>query len=680
MKPEVVSYGTNVKIASPAPAFSQVSSGTSFATPAVAAAAALCVQENPDSADEPMLLKAQLMASAVSHDFSGTEKDGVGTVMAQAYNAATSARTIYRNNNNNLEWTIQLKGGETNRIVLCYPHQPKGSSVPDAANVVDNANSYHLVDLDLEVFVGGNRIGFSDFGPENPFEVFDYTPPSDTIATVRIAKWDWPVSDPRDSLRIGLAHGSPSNFGTGPDDSNDDSFEPNDSPAAPATIAIHETLTDMRSTDEDWFRMTVPPFTTTSARIDFEHDTGDLELVAIRADNQAIELRSESTGDFEAVEISTGSEEQEWLLGVYAHLPDKDRNSYRLTIRSDLPPGSPVPESPLVNEITTTTPTLKCRISSAATIDANVDPIVSARWQISTTQDFSNPILDLMSSDPTTLPVAAAVLNGESTYFFRVRHIDAESRKSDWSAPIQFSTATTPRFSSSVPDGLVESWNDDTLTLSWDAVPFAGSYRLYSGNPSENSSAILLREVNTTEVQWEDLLAGQSTEHWITPVNGPVEGSPARLPFSVPPPKVDGLIGKRISRMIGNDRYSASGFDQKTTTRLSRKGRGRFYFATQNDSLISDRFSLRMTRGGRKMKVQVHSLTGRSGNITSAITKSAYRQPLARAATTSYFLVKLKRPFQRSRKTFRIVQTSSASAESPDGVRIDATRSQVRSR
>lgn len=338
MKPEVVSYGTNVKIASPAPAFSQVSSGTSFATPAVAAAAALCVQENPDSADEPMLLKAQLMASAVSHDFSGTEKDGVGTVMAQAYNAATSARTIYRNNNNNLEWTIQLKGGETNRIVLCYPHQPKGSSVPDAANVVDNANSYHLVDLDLEVFVGGNRIGFSDFGPENPFEVFDYTPPSDTIATVRIAKWDWPVSDPRDSLRIGLAHGSPSNFGTGPDDSNDDSFEPNDSPAAPATIAIHETLTDMRSTDEDWFRMTVPPFTTTSARIDFEHDTGDLELVAIRADNQAIELRSESTGDFEAVEISTGSEEQEWLLGVYAHLPDKDRNSYRLTIRSDLPP------------------------------------------------------------------------------------------------------------------------------------------------------------------------------------------------------------------------------------------------------------------------------------------------------------------------------------------------------
>lgn len=334
----------------------------------------------------------------------------------------------------------------------------------------------------------------------------------------------------------------------------------------------------------------------------------------------------------------------------------------------------------MVNEITTTTPTLKCRISSAATIDANVDPIVSARWQISTTQDFSNPILDLMSSDPTTLPVAAAVLNGESTYFFRVRHIDAESRKSDWSAPIQFSTATTPRFSSSVPDGLVESWNDDTLTLSWDAVPFAGSYRLYSGNPSENSSAILLREVNTTEVQWEDLLAGQSTEHWITPVNGPVEGSPARLPFSVPPPKVDGLIGKRISRMIGNDRYSASGFDQKTTTRLSRKGRGRFYFATQNDSLISDRFSLRMTRGGRKMKVQVHSLTGRSGNITSAITKSAYRQPLARAATTSYFLVKLKSPFQRSRKTFRIVQTSSASAESPDGVRIDATRSQVRSR
>lgn len=680
MKPEVVSYGTNIKVASPAPAFREVSSGTSFATPVVAAAAALCVQENPNSADEPMLLKAQLMASAVSHDFSGTEKDGVGTVMAQAYNAATSARTIYRNNNDNLEWTIQLKGGETNRIVLCYPHRPKGSAVPDATTAVDNGNSYHLIDLDLEVFVEGNRIAFSDFGPENPFEVLDYLPSSDTIATVRVAKWNWPASDPRDTLRIGLAHGSPSNFGTGPDDSNDDSFEPNDAPASPAAIGTHETLSEMRSTDEDWFRMTVPPFTTTTARIDFEHDTGDLELVAIRADNQAIEMRSESSDDFETVEISTGSEEQEWLLGIYSYLPDKDRNAYSLTIRSDLPPGAPVPESPSADEQTTTTPTLKCRISSAASNDTDVDPIVSAQWQIATTGDFSSTLLDWEGSDLTSRPVPDAVLNGESTYFFRVRHIDAEGRKSEWSSPIRFSTVTTPGFSSTIPDGLVESWENGTLTLRWDAVAFAGGYRLYSENPSETSEATLVREVNSPEVQFENLLAGHSTEYWITPLNGPVEGTPARIPFSVPPPKVDGLIGKRISRMIGNDRYSSSGFNQKTAIRLSRNGRGRFYFGTQNDSLISDQFSLRMTRGSHKMNVQVRSLTGPAGNITSAITKSTYRQPLSRASTTSYFLVKLQSRFQRSRKTFRVIQTSASLAESPAGVRIDATISKVRTR
>jgi len=677
MKPEVVSYGTNIKAAGVAPAFSQTSSGTSLATPAVSAAAALCIQENPNSANEPMLLKAQLMASGVSHDLAGTDHDGVGTVLAQAYNAATSARSISRTGSNNLEWTISLAEGRKNRIVLCYPHRPKTVSTPNSGTAVDNGNSYHQIDFDLELWVGGQKVAQSDFGPNNPFEVIDYTPASSTSATVRIVRYDWKATDPRDTVRVGLAYGSNLNFGTGPDDSNDDSYEPNDSAGEAKSLPLQTSLTEMRSTDEDWFRIDLPPYTSTTVRINFEDDIGNLNLIASRLDNSSIIVASQTENDFESVTLNSGGTAQSWLVKVVPSLAVRDRTSYELNVQSDLPLTAPVPIYPLSNQETTTTPLITCGPATNSQGDSNPQPHSSTHWQVADTTNFTNPRLDQTTSSPTELTVPGGRLEEERNYYWRARHIDQAGRASLWSQPILFETKATPVFTPLSLEGRTEKWVGNGLLLDWDPAPSTEIYRIYKREVGSNDRGVEIGTSGTSEFLFKDLTAGDRYLYSISATQNGVEGESVEITLTSPPAQADGLIGTRASRLRGNNRYNTSGKGQRVNMNFRPNGRAVFYIAVENDSTIQSDLHFRMQHKKRHLKVQVKTQDGLPQNVTAALILNGYVTPSVPAKSMVRLVAKasLKRATGPLNHTLRF--TNSAISDSSI-LSSDVTLSRIR--
>ncbi|MCG8599414.1 MAG: S8 family serine peptidase [Verrucomicrobiales bacterium] len=665
MKPELVSYGVNIKSLSANPPFSAVTSGTSFSTPVVTSAAALCVQANPDSADEPMTLKAQLMASGVAHDFPGTERDGGGVAMAQAYRAATSSRAIYRDNNDNLEWTISLKGGEKNRIVLCYPHRPVGTVSPDSTTPVDNGNSYHRIDLDFEVFVDGARVGFSGNGVDQTFELLDYTPPADTAAVVKIAKWDWPSADPRAELRIGLAHATSSDFGNGPDSSNDDAFEPNDSEVESASLSLHESHSELKLTDEDWYSLIIPANSTTTAQIHFPHDAGDLELLAKRSDGTA-EIRSESADNFETVQITTGSSMENWKLAVYAYFSEQNRAPYDLTIRSDLPPRASTITTPVDDTLTTTTPTLTCTVPGNSPNDVNPANIIEAEWEISEDSHFASTVFRVRGGDTGTLGIPEQTLYGERRYYCRVRHFDTEGKPSPWSQPVSFHTRTTPTFPASHPPSGSINWSSQSATISWDAVSFAESYEVRSANGNQLIGTSATPDLSLPASSLRGLLSFQ-----VTALNGPAESEPFPVTITLPPRKVDGQIGLRRNRLLGNNRYNRSGRKQTLKLPLLRRRWTRFFFSGQNDSSGPDIMSFRLKKR-RHFKLRVSTLSRPRRNVSGKITRNRYESPVIFPGKRILFQVRIQSKSGRRRK-FRVKQRSLFSSLSASGVRQDVT-------
>lgn len=678
MKPEVVSYGTNIKAAGVAPAFSTLSSGTSYATPAVAAAAALCIQENPGSADEPMLLKAQLMASGVAHDFPGTDRDGVGTVLAQAYNAATSARTINRTGTTNLEWNINLDGGRKNRIVLCYPHRPTTSAPPNSGSPVNNHNSYHEIDFDLELWVGGAKVAQSDFGINNPFEVIDYTPPSSTPATVRIVRFDWKAGDPRDSVRVGLAHGSNLNFGTGPDDSNDDSFEPNDSSAEAQTLPLKTNLTDMRSTDEDWFRINVPPHTFTEVRIDFDNDIGNLNLFASPSSNPSDLRSSTSQNDFESVNILTGATEETWIARVIPSSSVEDRTSYKLTVNSDLPLRAPVPLSPSNSVENADSLVLTCGSATVNPDDANPRSHASTRWQIAENAAFSTIRFDQTAPSETQFNVPGGVLDPGRAYFWRVRHIDQDNRPGPWSSANSFQLIASTGFPTAPPAGLTQRWLGSALNVTWDPIPDTDSYQIYlqSGGSSGNGTQIGVS--NTPDYVFQNLIAGEQYRFAVTASKNGIETDPSEFLVRAPASRVDGLIGEKRNRLRGDNQFSTSGKGQRVLLPLSNTGRGTIFFAGENQGALRSHLHFRMRYSRRNLKVRVKTEDGLSQNVSAAMKLSGYLVPSVAARSMARFKarVKMKRKTGPRQQTLRVFQSSVTNSGAP--LSIDTTLSKIR--
>ncbi len=69
----------------------------------------------------------------------------------------------------------------------------------------------------------------------------------------------------------------------------------------------------------------------------------------------------------------------------------------------------------------------------------------ATHWRISGGPDFSNPVLNLLTSGHlTTLPVPALLLDPETDYYLRVRFYDDGGGLSEWSDPAEFMTGAGP--------------------------------------------------------------------------------------------------------------------------------------------------------------------------------------------------------------------------------------------
>ncbi len=336
-KPEVAMYGTNIyTTGAGSPWVGNQGFGTSYAAPAVAAFAGLAIDEFPAWSDEPSALKAQIMTSAVVHNIEGasrlSEIDGAGAALGTACNAGGLAVTLTPtsfDSSGYWEWTtdIPLRGGMTNRIVLSYPHLP--SSISPATPAPDD---YYRSDLDLRLYVGGVQVASSAWGMQQTFEIIDYIPAVDTVGRIKVYKWWWDASVA--SLRIGIAYGNAANFGTAPNAVNDDAYEENDTFAAARAVAAGY-YSQLRLTDQDWFRVSVPAYYTITCSTGFDDDIGDVDLDLYNA-SQTLVSSSHGVTDLETVSSTNASATAQYFYIKVAGYTDA-RNVYNMQITLTAP-------------------------------------------------------------------------------------------------------------------------------------------------------------------------------------------------------------------------------------------------------------------------------------------------------------------------------------------------------
>jgi hypothetical protein len=253
------------------------------------------------------------MASALAHNIEGSarlsDKDGAGKAVATAtkvssYVATLTDASFDANEEYEIAWNIPLKAGETNRIVLCYTHEPSSeSATPDPA-------SYDKCDLDLRLYVGGTLVASSAYGSRNAFEVIDYRPASNVTARVRISNFYW---DPDvASIRLGVAAVAASTLGSGPDPV-EDNYEQNDSLATANDPEGNNGQWENAwlqginglgvQADEDWYKIVVTPnFNLINVDCRFFHVDGDIDIYLY---NAAGGLEASSTGVANNEYIST---------------------------------------------------------------------------------------------------------------------------------------------------------------------------------------------------------------------------------------------------------------------------------------------------------------------------------------------------------------------------------------
>jgi hypothetical protein len=105
---------------------------------------------------------------------------------------------------------------------------------------------------------------------------------------------------------------------------------------------------------------------------------------------------------------------------------------------SNLAPLKPAITSPYYGQMESE---LMTHVTTEPFSDPNSDPHSQTRWQISEQEDFSSPILDVTSTDQLTeLTMPHMLLEGDTTYYVRVRFYDVYLEPSDWSDAVEFTT------------------------------------------------------------------------------------------------------------------------------------------------------------------------------------------------------------------------------------------------
>ncbi len=184
-KPEVSAPGTNIAmLSSGLPFAGQVATGTSFAAPMVAGAAARLVQRKPFLGVWPEQLRAIMMASAfrnVEGDTRLSDVDGAGMI---AVNAAARILDADRHGGERVDCstfgssrtvsTVELRQEQRLRAAISWTTDP---SAPDYA-------SRPSADLDLQVRGPAGSLFSSSF--DNTSEIVDFRAPVAGTYEIRV--------------------------------------------------------------------------------------------------------------------------------------------------------------------------------------------------------------------------------------------------------------------------------------------------------------------------------------------------------------------------------------------------------------------------------------------------------------------------------------------------------------
>lgn len=113
---------------------------------------------------------------------------------------------------------------------------------------------------------------------------------------------------------------------------SDDKTEQNDT-CAKAKLAKPGVLANriVKLTDQDWFKVNVPPGKTVTVEASFAHGNGDVDLKVFSRCNTDALVSSEGSEDFEGVEVTNAGRKAAFLW-VQIYLADDVRNSYDLSV------------------------------------------------------------------------------------------------------------------------------------------------------------------------------------------------------------------------------------------------------------------------------------------------------------------------------------------------------------
>jgi hypothetical protein len=207
-KPEVCAVGENVRsttLASPWIQAAPGGSGTSYAAPMVAGAAAIIIERNWALGYWPEIVKAIVMSGA-THNIEGAQrlsnKDGAGAINVDLIDRVTRdgqyfGRQLYKSDfNTGGTYTIlipYIKVGDRIKTVLCWDSYASRFSLLWFTFYFDMLGS----DFDLALYAPDNSYVGGSYSWDNTFEIIDISAKQNGTYTLKILKyrmdvdWEW---------------------------------------------------------------------------------------------------------------------------------------------------------------------------------------------------------------------------------------------------------------------------------------------------------------------------------------------------------------------------------------------------------------------------------------------------------------------------------------------------------
>lgn len=225
----------------------------------------------------------------------------------------------------------------------------------------------------------------------------------------------------------------------------------------------------------------------------------------------------------------------------------------------------------------------------------------------------------------------------------------------------------------------------DRIVISWIAAESVTRYTIYRSTTGSFSDAVELGTVDG-QTSYGDLTAasGVNYTYWVAsldandnPILEEIEGTNGLAANTIP----DGMIGKTITSVKGNDIYNMTGAGQQHRVSTRRHRTAKASIVTQNDGSIDDVLTYLSSGNSRNFDVTFTRISPEPTNLTASMkTGIASSTDLAPGATEQIAVkVSLKRSRKKnSSRSFRYNGLiSSASSTNPD--KIDCVKLKVTS-